>query len=137
MVFILQQIQVLISCIPMIHLRLFQIPFPFQFCNNSDPAFCNFEDFSSPSSFNALTACNPELIHCRMGHLPFHQIQFIDPSVCGSYESKLICQVSPQAKQHRNSFPLKSFKSDYPFQLVYIDTWVPISTLFIMDSDIF
>ena len=64
--------------------------------------------------------------HLRLGHVPFNKLKSIPSlSKLQNVSHNLICQICPQAKQTRNSFPHSSIKTTAPFQLIHIDVWGP------------
>jgi len=72
--------------------------------------------FSFSCQFSSL-----ELWHCRLGHMPFDSMKYIDVvSSCNS-KSRSICQVCHQARQHRSPFPISSSCTSQLFELIHVD----------------
>lgn len=101
-------------------------------CFQSTASDSSFPCISIPNNGDLmLTTCNPsitkispELLHCRMGHIPFSQLQYISSSDIMN-KSDFICQICPKAKQHRQPFQISSSLASQPFELIHIDTWGP------------
>ncbi|XP_059306495.1 uncharacterized protein LOC132057932 [Lycium ferocissimum] len=97
---------------------------------------CN-SSFPVPSSLinpecNASSAMNKTEIlwHNRLGHVPFVRMKDITQLPCRfSSKQSYICSICPLARQSRLPFPDSSIKTTNPFQLIYVDTWGPYSTL--------
>ena len=67
-----------------------------------------------------------ELWHCRLGHPSSQHMSHIQSLPCKGSIS--ICQVCPQAKQHRNSFPSSSSRTNKIFEMLHVDIWGPYGT---------
>ena len=62
-----------------------------------------------------------ELWHCRLGH-PSSQHMAQIPVL--PYKTPTsICNICPQAKQHRSSFPSSTTKANKVFELLHVDIW--------------
>ena len=67
-----------------------------------------------------------ELWHCRLGHPSSQHMNHIPVLPCKAPTN--ICSVCPQAKQHRNSFPLSTIRANKVFELLHVDIWGPYRT---------
>ena len=71
------------------------------------------------------------LWHRRMGH-PSDRVVMMIPTFRNSSSSHnlhKVCEVCPQAKQHRHSFPLSNSRASSKFELIHYDLWGPYRTL--------
>ena len=66
--------------------------------------------------------------HSRPGHPCNSRFHFLIKHFKNVYGNKIfICDVCPQAKQSRQSFPLSVTRSSKNFELLHIDIWGPFS----------
>ena len=71
------------------------------------------------------------LWHNRMGHISLKKLPYM--SVLKGFDFNKDdcispCDICPQARQHRLTFPSSSISTTKPFDLVHIDTWGPYHT---------
>lgn len=70
-----------------------------------------------------------KLLHLRMGHVPFQQLNFIEDGMPGQELSdQFLCTVCPQARQQHLPFPNSEIRSAKCFELLHVDTWGPFQT---------
>ncbi|CAH9141799.1 unnamed protein product, partial [Cuscuta epithymum] len=71
-----------------------------------------------------------ELWHRCLGH-PSDRVIKLLPPVCSSFSKKKlnnVCEVCPQAKQVRDSFPLSTNKASHILEVIQCDLWSPYKT---------
>ncbi|KAF7112856.1 hypothetical protein RHSIM_RhsimUnG0185000 [Rhododendron simsii] len=65
-----------------------------------------------------------DIWHWRLGHPSHHRLSELAKNVPSiSCSNKYVCDVCPQAKQTKLSFPTSSISSNNPFQLIHVDIW--------------
>lgn len=66
------------------------------------------------------------LWHRRLGHPSFPYLKHLFPDIFKEINcSKLQCEACHLAKDHRVSFPAKSYSDSKPFYLFHSDVWGP------------
>lgn len=78
---------------------------------------------SCNQSSSVLSTC--DLWHCRLGHMSFDNMKHIECIPHKQSKTTSVCQICPQAKHHRSSFPVSIFHSSHLFQLLHVDIWGP------------
>lgn len=62
--------------------------------------------------------------HWQLGHPYHHRQHELAKNVSSiSRSNNYVCDICPQAKQTRLSFPTSSISSNKPFQLIHVDIW--------------
>ena len=82
---------------------------------------------------------NFELWHRRLGH-PSDKVVKLLPGVSNSAGKKSLnkaCEICPQAKQSRNSFPSSDSRASRVFELIHCDLWGPYRTPSTCDAHYF
>lgn len=70
----------------------------------------------------------------RLGHLPLNKIKQFSlskESYCSANHTvvdSFVCNICPQARKHRLSFPHSQIHTNSIFELIHIDTWGPYHT---------
>lgn len=71
-----------------------------------------------------------KLLHLRMGHIPFSQLQFVDNNVdVASITAECICSIYHAARQHRLSFSTSEINSQSIFEMIHVDVWGPYKSV--------
>lgn len=101
---------------------------------------CNPFSFSSQNDVLSDNSCNiscgsasgsMKIWHHRLGHMPLSkmkQLKFLHDSI-NTFNSSFICDVCPQARQHRLPFPHSQINTNSIFELIHVDIWGPYHTL--------
>ncbi|KAG7585027.1 GAG-pre-integrase domain [Arabidopsis thaliana x Arabidopsis arenosa] len=86
----------------------------------------------------AMESLPADVWHRRLGHPSSKALEMLNFSKfsSGSFDSKA-CDICIHAKQTRDSFPLSSNKTTFPFELVHCDLWGPYRTSSICGSRYF
>uniref|UniRef100_A0A8R7RD80 GAG-pre-integrase domain-containing protein n=1 Tax=Triticum urartu TaxID=4572 RepID=A0A8R7RD80_TRIUA len=89
------------------------------------------DNVAAPLALAACTSSTDELLllHRRLGHLSFHVLSRVFPSLFAScYKDKLLCDACELAKHTRATYPTSSERSQTPFEIIHSDVWGPSVT---------
>ena len=77
----------------------------------------------------AVCAVPFDVWHRRLGHISNGKLSLVhDLGIVSNKMRHFVCDICPQAKQHRLPFLVSSISTTKAFELIHVDTWGPYHT---------
>jgi len=84
---------------------------------------------SSLYGCNTVIASGFDIWHKRLGHMSVGKMSLVSQHAHFHNNARnFVCEICPQAKQHRLPFPTSHISTSHTFELLHIDTWGPYHT---------